>query len=171
MPWSGNGTFSRVYSWVTDQANGVLVRADRMDTDSNDIAAGITNCITRDGQAPATANIPFAGYIITGFGNGAADTDSVNFAQVFKNPAFQSMSATGTVNLSSATTVTAPTVAAGDSSTKVATTAFASALSFAAALPAQTGNAGKGVKTDGSVASWRPFVGDTGYSYNHFGGF
>lgn len=171
MPWNGAGTFQRIYSWVTDQANGVLVRADRMDTDSDDIAAGITNCITRDGQAAATANIPFASFKITGLGNGAADSDSVNFGQVFKNPAFQSMSATGTVNFSSATTVTAPTAAVGDSSQKVATTAFAATLAMAAALPAQTGNAGKGIKTDGSAASWQPFVGDSLYAFNHLGGF
>lgn len=51
-------------------------------------------------------------------------------------------------------TPTAPTAAAGTSTTQVATTAFAAALAFQAALPSQTGNGGKFVTTDGSAASW-----------------
>lgn len=51
-------------------------------------------------------------------------------------------------------TPTAPTAAAGTSTTQVATTAFVSAAAFSAALPGQTGNAGKFVTTDGTNASW-----------------
>lgn len=51
-------------------------------------------------------------------------------------------------------TVTVATQAAGDSSTKAASTAFVAATAFSSALPAQTGNSGKFVTTDGSVASW-----------------
>jgi hypothetical protein len=51
-------------------------------------------------------------------------------------------------------TVSGVTPTAGDSSAKLCTTAFASALSFAAALPGQTGNSGKFITTDGSSASW-----------------
>ena len=52
-------------------------------------------------------------------------------------------------------TPTAPTPSVGDNSTKIATTAFAVQLAFAAALPAQTGNAGKFITTNGAVASWQ----------------
>jgi hypothetical protein len=51
-------------------------------------------------------------------------------------------------------TLTASTQSAGDSTTKVATTAFVMGTSFATALPSQTGNSGKFVTTDGSTASW-----------------
>lgn len=47
-----------------------------------------------------------------------------------------------------------PTV--GDSSTKIATTAFVAATSLTSALPGQTGNAGKYITTDGTTASWGP---------------
>lgn len=50
--------------------------------------------------------------------------------------------------------ITVPTQSAGDSSTNAASTAFVAAASFAAALPGQTGNSGKYVKTDGTAASW-----------------
>ena len=54
---------------------------------------------------------------------------------------------------------TAVTQPIGDSSQKVATTAFVKAAAFNAALPAQAGNAGKFITTDGSQASWKFFTG------------
>lgn len=51
-------------------------------------------------------------------------------------------------------TPTAPTAAPGTNTTQLATTAFVVSAAFSAALPAQTGNAGKYVTTDGSSASW-----------------
>lgn len=53
MPFNGAGVFTRIYNWVTDQANGIYVQADRMDTDTDDIATALSNCVTRDGQTPA----------------------------------------------------------------------------------------------------------------------
>lgn len=55
--------------------------------------------------------------------------------------------------------ITAPTQTAGDSTTKVATTAFVTATSFASTLPGQTGNARKFVTTDGTNASWSHIFG------------
>jgi len=51
-------------------------------------------------------------------------------------------------------TLRAATLATGTISTEVATTAYVSAMAFASALPAQSGNAGKFVTTDGTNASW-----------------
>jgi hypothetical protein len=42
----------------------------------------------------------------------------------------------------------------GTSTTQIATTAFVTAAAFSAALPGQTGNAGKFITTDGTNASW-----------------
>lgn len=55
--------------------------------------------------------------------------------------------------------VNATTPPVGDSSTKLCTTEFASALAFSATLPSQTGSRGKFVTTDGSAASWGNPVG------------
>lgn len=49
---------------------------------------------------------------------------------------------------------TAATPTAGDNSTRICTTAFAVQLAFQAALPAQAGNAGKFMTTDGVNAFW-----------------
>lgn len=60
---------------------------------------------------------------------------------------------TGTHDFTAATT-TALTQAVGTSNTTLATTAFAAALAFATALPAQAGAAGKFTFTNGTSASW-----------------
>ncbi len=49
---------------------------------------------------------------------------------------------------------TAPTAAPGTNTVQIATTAFVTAAAFSAALPGQTGNAGKFITTDGTSASW-----------------
>lgn len=155
MPYNGVGVFTRIYSWVTDQASGVLVRADRMDTDTNDIATGLSNCMTRDGQSPPTAPIPMGSQKLTGLANGVAATDAVNYGQVFgAGGTFTSPIFLGTPDASGATAFLVPTAAAGDSTTKAASTAFVQSVAMTAALPNQTGNSGKFVTTDGSVASW-----------------
>lgn len=82
MPFNGSGVFNRVYSWQTDANNNVDVRADRMDTDTNDIASGLSNCVTRDGQSPATANLPMGSNKITGLANGSNPADAVAFGQL-----------------------------------------------------------------------------------------
>lgn len=48
--------------------------------------------------------------------------------------------------------LTTPTL--GDSSTKIATTAFVAGTAFSSALPAQLGNSGKFLTTDGTNGSW-----------------
>lgn len=67
--------------------------------------------------------------------------------------------------------VTGVTEAVGDNSTKYATTAFATALAFAAALPAQPGGTQQyQLNSIGGVASWDPPpVGSTLYLANNFG--
>lgn len=58
MAWDGNGNFLRLFSWVTDKANGINITASRVDAEDNGFAsAGFGNCITRDGQGKATANL------------------------------------------------------------------------------------------------------------------
>lgn len=55
MPFNGSGTFIRAYNWVTDKINGVNITASRVDTEDDGFAAGLSNCVTRDGQGKMTA--------------------------------------------------------------------------------------------------------------------
>lgn len=82
MAFNGSGLFTRLHSWVTDAANNVNVSSTRTDDDSNDIAAGLSLCITKDGQQTLTGNIPFSGFIATGLGAGAANGNSVRYEQL-----------------------------------------------------------------------------------------
>ena len=183
MPYNGTGTFNRIYSWVTDAANGILVRSDRMDTDTNDIASGLSNCITRDGQSPPTAAIPMGSQKITGLANGTVATDAMAWGQVFSGTvdlsgitelkvpapvngpdaatktyadtkgAIIGQAWTGSQDFTGAT-ATVATATAGDNSTKAASTAFVIGQAFNANLPNQAGNAGKTITTNGTTASW-----------------
>jgi hypothetical protein len=56
-----------------------------------------------------------------------------------------------------AATLNVFTQTVGDNSSKAASTAFVAAQAFSTALPGQAGNAGKGLTTDGSSASWSSF--------------
>lgn len=76
MPFNGSGTFQRLMNWVTDATAGVKVRADRHDTEDDNFAAGLTNCLTRDGQTQPTANIPLNANRLVNVGQPSAAQDA-----------------------------------------------------------------------------------------------
>ena len=132
MAFNGSGTFVRVYNWVTDAANAVNITASRMDGEDDGFASGLSNCLTRDGQSPALANIPLGGFKITGMANGAAATDAVAFGQISSFAPLASPTFTGVP--------AAPTAAVDTNTTQLATTAFVIGPAYAKlASPALTG--------------------------------
>lgn len=55
MPWS-NGVYTRGYpSWTNDAANNLPISATKFDTEDNDFAAGLNNCLTKDGLSTPSA--------------------------------------------------------------------------------------------------------------------
>lgn len=54
--FNGTGTFVRSYSWVADKSNGLDITASRFDTEDNGFAAGLSLCVTRDGQGKMAAD-------------------------------------------------------------------------------------------------------------------
>jgi|SRR5579859_121127 len=54
MPFNGSGTFNRIHNWQQDAANGINISAPEMDGEDDGFAAGLSLCLTRDGQAPMT---------------------------------------------------------------------------------------------------------------------
>src|SRR6185436_7958923 len=82
MPFNGAGVFNRVYNWVQDKANGILVTASRMDTEMDGMATGLSTCLTKDGQSTPTANIGMGGFKIQNLAAGVASTDAVRVGQV-----------------------------------------------------------------------------------------
>lgn len=65
MPWSG-GSYTKGNSgtggWAGDAAAGIGIEAGRHDTQDNDFATGINQCLNKDGSNAATANLNFGGY-------------------------------------------------------------------------------------------------------------
>ncbi len=77
MPFNGSGTFTKAVDWATESASPP-VSISNLDTSEADIATGLSNCITKDGQTTITAAIPFNDKRITGLGNASADADALN---------------------------------------------------------------------------------------------
>lgn len=82
MPFNGNGVFNLVFNWQTDAANQVNISSLRMMTQEQDIANGLSNCVTRDGQGLPTANLPMNGFKITGAADGVSAGDYVTYRQM-----------------------------------------------------------------------------------------
>ena len=84
MAFNGSGTFT-----IDTAGNPVESDTDISPTVHNntmdEIAAGLTNCITKDGQTTITQNIPFNNKRITGLQAGASATDAANLQNVMAN--------------------------------------------------------------------------------------
>lgn len=85
MPWSG-GTYTKgnnsTGGWTGDASLGIGIEAGRHDTQDNDFATGINNCLAKDGTNTPTANLNMGGYKITNAANGSAGTDLATVSQV-----------------------------------------------------------------------------------------
>lgn len=80
MPFDGAGTFA-VYTPGTPYANGTTIDETVVNAVQSDFATGLTNCVTRDGQSPPTANLPMGGFKITGLAAGSAAGNSLRYEQ------------------------------------------------------------------------------------------
>lgn len=89
MPLDGSGNYNLPqpqYPAIT----GTIIEAADWNEILEDIATILSKTVYVDGQAVMEAHLPMGGFKLTNLGTGAADTDSVNYAQVFKNPTFTS---------------------------------------------------------------------------------
>ena len=76
MSFNGSGTFN-LYATGNPVVTGTTVSASWANNTLSDIASGLSNCITRDGQSPATANIPMGSHKITGLASPTASGDAL----------------------------------------------------------------------------------------------
>lgn len=81
MPFNGNGNFSLVYDWIQDRNNGIKILASRMMGQEQDIADGLSDCITADGQTTVTNTIPMSGNQITLLASATTRTGAMNLGQ------------------------------------------------------------------------------------------
>ena len=80
MPFNGSGSFSP-YTPGNPAVSGTTISSTAFNNTVTDFATGLSNAMTRDGQSPATANIPMGGKKLTGLGDGSAATDSATLGQ------------------------------------------------------------------------------------------
>lgn len=75
MGWSG-GNYTKgnaaTGGWVGDASLGIGIEAGRHDTQDNDFATGINQCLNKDGSNAATGNLNLGGFIPTNLGSGTA---------------------------------------------------------------------------------------------------
>lgn len=68
MPFDGSGSFSLIHNWIDDQDANIEIMADRMLQQQQDIANGLSACVTRAGLGAMVGNLPMGGKRITALG-------------------------------------------------------------------------------------------------------
>ena len=130
MPYNGAGTFTSLGVPTFPAVTGDYILASYFNATMNDIFLGLSTALPRDGQAAMTANLPMGAFKITGLGNGSNPQDAATFLQVFTSPTFSgptltgTVTASGTVVMAGATSVTVPSPAAADDSQKAVPTSY-----------------------------------------------
>lgn len=79
--FNGSGTFV-ISSVGLPYAAGTVINQTVANQLNTDLAAGLSTCITKDGQTTVTADIPMNSHKLTGLGGATASTDAVNMSQL-----------------------------------------------------------------------------------------
>lgn len=93
-----SGVFNRIYSWTADKANGIKIRADRMDNEMNGMATGLSTCVLKDGTQTITADLPMNGHKLTGISDAAARNQNPSVGQIQDQSVTWCGTAAGTAN-------------------------------------------------------------------------
>jgi hypothetical protein len=88
--------FTRLRNWVTDQSNGIGIRADYHDSEDDNFATGINNCLNIAGLNSPTANIAMGGFKFTGAADGSSLTDFATLKQVQNQTVVYAQDSAGT---------------------------------------------------------------------------
>lgn len=95
MSFNGSGVFNLAEApFVFD----TVISETEMNSNLSDIATGLSNCMTKDGQQTITANIPMNSKKFTDLAVGSAATDSANLGQIQAGAFRRSGTAGGTKN-------------------------------------------------------------------------
>lgn len=84
MPFNGSGVFSIVNTFVP----GTTIFSSAVNANFTDIATGLSTAVLKNGTQTITANLPMAGFKLTGLGVGSAAADSVRFDQLTAAPGY-----------------------------------------------------------------------------------
>lgn len=97
MSYNGSGIYTLPGAQLV---NGEVVSASENNQFRNDVATALNTAWTRDGQSPATGNIPMASHKFTGLAPGGEPGDSVRYEQVTTDVNISGGSINGNVDIS-----------------------------------------------------------------------
>lgn len=78
MARDGSGNYSRTQA---DYVANTTIESAKINSELNDMAAALTQSLSKDGQTTPTANIPMGSFKITGLADGTSDTHAATVAQ------------------------------------------------------------------------------------------
>jgi len=107
-----SGTFS-LYTPGNPVVTGTTIASSWANNTLDDIATGLTTCLLKDGTQTVTANIPFAGFRLTGIGAATAVADAIQAQQVQNRSVTQLTSVSGTNTIVGTATPTPSAYALG----------------------------------------------------------
>lgn len=81
MPFNGSGGFDPLSPPTYPAVAGEVIFASRFNSIINDVLSGLGSVITRNGQSPATANLPMGGFKHTGAGDASATGQYLVYGQ------------------------------------------------------------------------------------------
>ena len=84
MSYNGSGVF-QINTSGQPVVAGTVISSTAFNALTSDLATGLSTAITKDGQTTVTANIPMAGFKITGLGAATVGTDAVQYGQIQSN--------------------------------------------------------------------------------------
>jgi hypothetical protein len=93
MPFNGSGTFMLVTG--NPVVTGTVISSTVHNNTNNDIASGLTNCITRDGQSAPSGNLPMGGFKHTGAADATANGQYLTYGQGVRAADLASITAPG----------------------------------------------------------------------------
>lgn len=106
MPFNGSGSFTLVAG--NPVVTGTVISSTVQNNTTSDFATGFTNCVTRDGQSAALANIPMGGYKHTGAASGSATGEYLTYGQTsasLSSLTVGTFTATGNANVNGNVTI------------------------------------------------------------------
>jgi len=124
LPFNGSGVFVRLYNWVSDRNAGIPITASRFDGEDDDFAAGLSQCLTRDGQGAPAGPINMNNFKITNVADATSPTDAMNARSVINDLGVWGTSVGGTANAQTVNTaITGVPLQAGQRVNYIPTTA------------------------------------------------
>jgi len=99
MARNGSGQFDLLVNSWNPAINGVLATAGDYQALINDIAAALTQSVSRDGQTPMTGNLPMGNNKITGVAAGTGTGEALAFQQLFSQGVMSDLASTATTDI------------------------------------------------------------------------